>query len=586
MSLSENNKLSRVPDDPLNRIALSCSGGGYRATGFHLGAMSYLNRLKYENKTLLERVVFISTVSGGTITGVVYALQTQKGTSFKDIYDFMLTKLSEVDLLKEALQMLNSDNKLSNVHKDKNLINAFAELYEKHFTGDATLGDLNDNKSHLENFVFNTTEFNNGLNFRFKKHVSENHYSGNYYLKIHKPLVDEIKLSDVIASSACFPGGFEPMRWPHDFRHDNSTNIDNNAQTQDPVGIMDGGIYDNQGIDSILNYKKKDKNGKEIEVPYFDLVIISDVASPNMTPYRPTAAKSKSWIRKLTVRKVRSFLNILSRLVDFSLLTIIALSIWSIFLNENSLTINNIAWSITVISSILFLFKQAFTFSIRSAISTILKPIKKQLGSYLYKQLSWIDINQLSIHRVEPLLANRINSLVTLLMDVFLKVVRRLNYENLYENNKYEFRRVSCLIRELTQVDYNNRRTRDKNMGKHSKEFLNNSILNGAYDLIVGNNIENVIEYTSNLATTLWFEESEKVNQMLPKLVASGQFTMCYNMVYYLEKIMYEPDSAFVELPEDKQTTLTTLYEQCKTDWEHFKSNPMFLYSQLDKKNK
>lgn len=41
------------------KIALSLSGGGVRAVGFHLGTMGMLDRLG-----LLERVEIISTVSG------------------------------------------------------------------------------------------------------------------------------------------------------------------------------------------------------------------------------------------------------------------------------------------------------------------------------------------------------------------------------------------------------------------------------------------------------------------------------------------------------------------------------------------
>ncbi|MBK8504575.1 MAG: hypothetical protein IPL46_21635 [Saprospiraceae bacterium] len=58
----------KIPDQPFGRIALCCSGGGYRAASFHLGAMSYLQKLRFAGRPLLENVKAISTVSGGTIT--------------------------------------------------------------------------------------------------------------------------------------------------------------------------------------------------------------------------------------------------------------------------------------------------------------------------------------------------------------------------------------------------------------------------------------------------------------------------------------------------------------------------------------
>ena len=69
----------KIPKHPLQRIAISCSGGGYRAASFHLGALSYLNRVQFKGKPLLENVKMISTVSGGTLTGIVYALYKQRG---------------------------------------------------------------------------------------------------------------------------------------------------------------------------------------------------------------------------------------------------------------------------------------------------------------------------------------------------------------------------------------------------------------------------------------------------------------------------------------------------------------------------
>ena len=55
----------------MEEIAISLSGGGYRAAMFHLGTLSYLNRIQLPNgKSLLDVVNTISTISGGSITGL------------------------------------------------------------------------------------------------------------------------------------------------------------------------------------------------------------------------------------------------------------------------------------------------------------------------------------------------------------------------------------------------------------------------------------------------------------------------------------------------------------------------------------
>src|SRR5688572_4985930 len=123
--MASNTELASMPERPLERIALSLSGGGYRAASFHLGSMSYLNRVSYNNTPLLENVKLISTVSGGTITGVVYSLMKQEQRSFGEIYSFIMERLETVDLLKEGIEKLGPKGKWENGEKTVNLINSF-----------------------------------------------------------------------------------------------------------------------------------------------------------------------------------------------------------------------------------------------------------------------------------------------------------------------------------------------------------------------------------------------------------------------------------------------------------------------------
>ena len=74
--------MSRPKDCTSNKelqIALTLSGGGYRASVFHIGVLSYLYHLKLDDGTrMLDHVTVMSTVSGGTITGVNYLLALRK----------------------------------------------------------------------------------------------------------------------------------------------------------------------------------------------------------------------------------------------------------------------------------------------------------------------------------------------------------------------------------------------------------------------------------------------------------------------------------------------------------------------------
>ena len=72
-----NHKIMENIHKPLTNIALSFSGGGFRATAFCLGILSYLNyRLitndKGNQETLHSRVQFISSASGGSFANLAY----------------------------------------------------------------------------------------------------------------------------------------------------------------------------------------------------------------------------------------------------------------------------------------------------------------------------------------------------------------------------------------------------------------------------------------------------------------------------------------------------------------------------------
>ena len=85
----------------------------------------------------------------------------------------------------------------------------------------------------------------------------------------------------------------------------------------------------------------------------------------------------------------------------------------------------------------------------------------------------------------------------------------------------------------------------------------------------------------SGFGTTLWFTEDQMLSDMLEKLIATGEFTMCYNMIEYLESLMKEPDNGFAALTQEKQDAIQDLYKQCLNDWARFKMDPMFMVNEM-----
>ena len=258
-------------------MALSLSGGGVRAIGFHLGTMSMLRRLG-----LLRNVQILSTVSGGSMPGIGYSLAQQLGRPFQDFFDDFYEFLPQLNILEQLLRgMTNRHPPAPSGRRD--MITAMANIYndvyfERFFGSYVENGKLTfdvlmnqPGRGHLEEMIFNATEFKTGTAFRFQ--VSRHPcLVGNGNISLCRKHAGQIRIADIMAASSCIPVGMEPLFFPDDFhwpddggrqRGERSrlrpTNreiraaLKRNTNTRQPTfALMDGGVYDNQGITSTL----------------------------------------------------------------------------------------------------------------------------------------------------------------------------------------------------------------------------------------------------------------------------------------------------------------------------------------------
>jgi Zn-finger nucleic acid-binding protein/predicted acylesterase/phospholipase RssA len=254
---------------PFGAIAISLSGGGLRAMGYHLGTLSYLDHIG-----LLEHVTILSSVSGGSFTGIKYALSQKQGKSFQQFYDEVLSVGREVNLFADTLNRLGEDGWHAASGR-RNLVTALGDVYDKYFDGlrfDYLWND--EHPSHLREVVFNATEFQTGLAFRFVK-SDYTCRSGNERVWIEEADARKLRLSDIMASSSSVPGGFEPLFFPEDYRwpddQDDQRPVCNEIHRKlsqtiatPSIAIMDGGVYDNQGIASVLLAVARQQKGGEL----------------------------------------------------------------------------------------------------------------------------------------------------------------------------------------------------------------------------------------------------------------------------------------------------------------------------------
>lgn len=550
----------------MKNIALAFSGGGFRAAAYSLGCLSYLNRTLYGNESLLQNVRFISSTSGGSITNLMYSSFLFEGKSFQDFYTYLDGQLSGEQLLDEAIRTLDNASEWKNrPHKSRNLINAFSLVYDKMFEG-KTLGlfSKSDQPVHLEEICVNATEFSNGLPFRFQTQSSAQKHSdgkiGNRYIYFTpkgKEVADDLKLADILACSSCFPSGFEPMLFPEDFTSQDLTKEDlekaivykeneytlsdynrvdflkNKNFEKKQFGIMDGGITDNQGIGAFLKADarrtKKDKgNG-------FDLLISCDVSSYLMDGYTLPVYKNR-WYNGFSLR----FLGVVFCLIGLVLPLMLA------FIKEWK------SWQY-VVGTVTGIFTAIMIgFAISKLVKTFRKSKNKGSWNTVFKKYSPV-LYTLRFDILKHMVQSRAKSVFILANDVYLKQIRRMYYDNLFANEKYRKKVIQNTIYDLSPVN--------------SKKYNNPK-----KPVIPSEKLIAVAEKARTMSTTLWFDshhESEKVKEAI---IATGQFTTCYNLIVFLGKLK----------ATEKTPDLVQLEAVLKSDFESFKADPYFMQSELE----
>lgn len=237
-------------------IGLALSGGGYRATLFHVGSLWRLNELAYLPK--LDR---ISSVSGGSITSGYLGIQwhaltfsSEIATNFDDVLVQPLRRFCKRTIDIPAILLgLFIPWKGPSYFVEKS--------YRKYLFKDATLQDLPDHPR----FIFNATNFKTGVTFRFSKP-----YAGDYRIGlIYDP---QFPVAMAVAASSSFPPLLSPVKRtldPNLFTKTKGADLYDQVIYRKKQKLTDGGVYDNLGLETI--YKR------------YDTILASDAGAPFST---------------------------------------------------------------------------------------------------------------------------------------------------------------------------------------------------------------------------------------------------------------------------------------------------------------
>ena len=251
----------------LHNIGLALSGGGIRATIFHLGLFKWL-----ADNDLLKKVKRISTVSGASLcVGMIYSHNNLKWPTSEEFIEKVLPDI-EHTLLKKNLQMSALIRLLISPWYWSRKANVVARSLERCW---GVYGDLQQLSNEVTWYI-NCTTYETGKRFRFCKGDM-----GDYKLGFAKN--PRVPLSEVMAASAGFPIAIGPYGLnPQKYEWTASRFADSSwTAPKKIVHLWDGGVYDNLGLNSIFDSRSKEKLKDNL-----DFIIVSNACASIRTSVR------------------------------------------------------------------------------------------------------------------------------------------------------------------------------------------------------------------------------------------------------------------------------------------------------------
>jgi NTE family protein len=251
------------------RVGVALSGGGYRAAAFHLGTLNKLNEMN-----LLDKIDVLSTISGGSITGASYCLHEGDYPTF---HQYMKEKINTKNVIKEVVLSRSFIQLLLFIviflgssiwlmyspwpwlslgalglmiflllKYQFSIFPASKEVekaYDKFLYQEKTLKDLKQRPL----LAIGSSNLQTGRPFTF----SSLKMSDSIYSHKDPPIFfrhEYFPIARAVMASSCVPFAFTPIPIHTDYYQN-----PNDAKRINPQ-LVDGGVYDNQGIQKITQH--------------------------------------------------------------------------------------------------------------------------------------------------------------------------------------------------------------------------------------------------------------------------------------------------------------------------------------------
>ncbi|SHM26830.1 hypothetical protein [Hymenobacter psychrotolerans] len=392
-----------------------------------------------------------------------------------------------------------------------------------------------------------------GLAFRFQYSAylpapqsqhRETYAIGNGNVSLPAEHARKLRLGDVVAASSCFPGGFEPLVLPDDFFPGSPPAqllTKGGRRTSDRVALLDGGIYDNQGIDSLLVANERNRRHLE-QVQHSHsarqaallqpttLFLVADVGGADKDIYQAPAPLLYS----ARAPRLGQVALLLTGLVA-GLVAGLALGAWQLYAAGNFPFWSGVLAGLGAVGGLGLL---AIGWGI-SRLRGLLQSHGPQLPGWVLPRLA-----RLSVPQAKQLLALRLGSTLKLLTSVFMRRVHSQNYEQLYRQPggiKPAYQIVSSIIGAIA-TDYERQTAKTGRKEKPAPKKVKVSQQLGA--------VFPTIDSARKMGTTLWWQQDK---WRLPAIVASAEITLCYQLLRRFEKHPPQPGSREAEVQRRTQ---------------------------------
>ena len=174
-----------------------------------------------------------------------------------------------------------------------------------------------------------------------------------------------------------------------------------------------------------------------------------------------------------------------------------------------------------------------------------------------------LSFQKLNISLIQRMLTDRFTSAMTMINDVFLKQMRRLNYDLFYSKRILEHRRITATIYKLNgkETPYSKANGFNDNIEPKPSKVL-----------------EGICLTASEMPTTLWWDKTDIAHNRMEALIACGQITICYELMDYILQLRADN-----KIPDKDSSAIDALYKDLEQDWRKFNIQPLWLVDKLKK---